>query len=182
MDQFIPEDIRALIERLEAAKGHEYRERKRVMEAAQERERKIEDLREKRRDELRDASARIGAWIENFNRTAGPALWQLLGMSSSLVLFSGKFFRGEPTPPGDVVCSAQLRLGGPKAAFGGSLVYEELHKGQVTSKKSLLGAHSLWHLVHPDFVAQCDAHLAGPDAWTHIRQRLMQEDRRLSVV
>jgi hypothetical protein len=73
-----------------------------------------------------------------------------------------------------VTCSARLRFGGPDTSFTEALVYEELHKGSVSHKQILLGVHLLWQRLHPDFVMQCDEHLAGPDAWKYIRQRLEQ--------
>jgi len=182
MDEFVPEDIRALIGRVEAKKGEAYLAQKRANEAERVRLGAIEALRQERKAELRSACDRIDAWIARFNETAGPAVWQLIGEKAGLVIFSGKFFLGEPTPPGDAACCAQLRIGGPEASVTDRLVYEELHKGQVTSKQPLLGAEMLWHRVHPDFVAQCDAHLSGPDAWKHVRQRLQLMDRQLTAV
>lgn len=182
MAEFMPEDIRVLIERLETKKGEAYRAQKRAKDAERERLAAIEALRQERADELRAACRRIGAWIERFNETAGPAIWQLLGERSALVIFSAKFFRGEPTPPGDVVGSAQLRIGGPEVGATDRLVYEESQKGQIVARHPLLGVTMLWMRAHPDFVAQCDAQLAGPDAWKHVRQRLQQMDGRLAAV
>lgn len=174
MNEFVPEDIWDLIKRIEAHKGEKFLAQKRARDAEAERLGAIEALRQERRTELREACDRIEAWIEAFNGTVGQSIWPLIGSGSSLVLFSGKFSRGEPTPPGDVVHGAQLRIGGPEASVTERMVYEELHKGQSTSRQPLLGASSLWKYVHPDFVAECDAHLAGPDAWKRIRHRLEQ--------
>jgi len=182
MEDFVPKDIVTLIERIEDKRGEEYQARKRAEEAEAERLRKIEALRQERKDELTVACLRIDLWIRRFNETIGPSIWRLRGAKSSVVLFIGKFWRGEPTPAGDVVCGAQLRLGGPGTGFRNGLVYEELHKGQVSFKQPLLGAIFIWEKTHPDFVMQCDAHLSGPDAWKYVRQDLEQMDRHLTLV
>ena len=171
MQEFVPEDIRALIVSIEASQAEEFQARKRAEEAEAARLRGIEELRKNRRQELYEACVRIKEWIRNFEETVGPSIWRL-GGGAGVVIFSAKFFRGEPTPPGDVTCSAQLRLGNPHKKSGERLVYEEMHKGHISSKQVLLWALSLEQRAHPDFVMQCDAHLSGPDAWKHVRQTL----------
>lgn len=175
MDKFVPPEIADLIASIEASQDEEFQKRKRAEEAEAARLRKIEELRQHRSRELYPACVRIKEWIHSFKEAVGPAIWRLNG-GAGIVVFTAKFFHGEPTPPGDATCSAQLRLHDPTTTKRlGTLVYEELLKGRVSSERPLLGTvDSLFHFLHPDFVAQCDAHLSGPDAWKYVRQTLQQ--------
>ncbi|MEK7546083.1 MAG: hypothetical protein AAB554_03325 [Patescibacteria group bacterium] len=169
MQDFVPEDIRGLIASIEAKQDADFQARKRAEEAEMARLRRIEDLRETRRDELVAACRTIHDWIESFEATAGPPLWRLEG--SGVVIFSAKFHRGEPAPD-DRRATAQLRVGPPGKPAMGRLVYEEIYAmvpaASVTKIPLLIATH-LWQKLHPDFVMQCAAQLSGPDAWKDVR-------------
>jgi hypothetical protein len=178
MDKFVPDEIRKLIENIEKKKVEKNLNRKNARLAEHARQRRIEILRYERKLELFDACERIDVWIEKFHESVGPGFWKLMGPHANLTLFIAKFWRGEPAPAGDVTCSARLRFGGPESHYTESLVYEEFHKGNSSSKQVLLGIHMFWQRLHPEFILQCDAHLSGPDPWKYIRQCLEQIEGR----
>jgi len=171
MKDFVPEEITQLIRKIEAKKDSAYHAAKRAEDAEAERLSRIEALRQARRPELVAACARIDAWVDRFSKTVGPDIWRLDG-GAGIAIFSAKFWRGEPVPPGDQVCSAQLRIGPPEGKPVKRFVYEELHKGAVSHELPILTLHDLWKKTHPDFVAQCDAHIASHNVWDFIRLRL----------
>ncbi len=168
MQDFVPEDVTALIAEIEAQKDADYQVRKLREETELARLRGIEDLRQERASDLIVACGHIGQWIATFETEVGPSIWRL-NNDAGIVIFSAKFWRGEPTPPNDVTCSAQLRLGPPEKTVTERLVYEELHKGHVSAKQPLLCADHLWVRTHPAFVTECAAHLASGRVWDTIR-------------
>jgi len=168
---FAPDEILELIAKIEAKQDGAFRAAKAAEDAEAERLGRIETLREERRADLVAACDRIASWVDAFSKSVGPSIWRLDG-GAGIVIFSAKFSQGEPTPPGDRVCSAQLRIGPPKSRPVKRYVYEELHKGMVHQEIPLLTLHDLWRKTHPDFVAQCDAHIASHNVWDGIRLRL----------
>lgn len=171
MDGFAPKEILQLIRKIEAKKDDAFRAAKAAEEAEAERLGRIEALRMERRADLIDACARIAAWVDRFGKTVGPDIWRLDG-GAGVVIFNAKFWRGEPAPPGDQACSAQLRIGPPEGKPVKRYVYEELHKGAVSREIPILTLHDLWKKTHPDFVALCDAHIASHNVWDSLRLRL----------
>ena len=172
MQDFVPEDVTALIAAIEAKQDAQFQARKRSEDAELERLKKIQALRDARAGELQAACVTIGGWIQQFTQTIGPAVWRL---ESGVVIFIAKFWRGEPAPPGDRRTWAQLRIGSPDTKLTDRLVYEEVHAGppgQSVHSTPLLFVPNIWQLTHPDFVVQCAAHLSGPDAWKYVRQTL----------
>lgn len=169
MQDFVPKEISDLIAAIEAKRDAAFQARVRAEEAERERLGKIEALRESRRTELTAACRAIDDWLERFEKTAGPSIWRLHG--AGIVIFNAKFWRGEPCPPDDRVCSAQLRFG-PPGNITKRLVYEELHKGRVSVNRPLLSAWTLQQSAHPDFVTQCAAHLQSGEVWKTIRVSL----------
>ena len=169
MQDFVPKDISDLIAAIEAKQSADFQERMRAEEAERARLAKIEELRERRADELKLACRAIHDWLGRFEKTVGPSVWRLHG--AGIVIFSAKFWRGEPCPPGDRVCSAQLRFG-PPGDVTKRLTYEELHKGHATVNQPLLSAWTLQQSAHPDFVTQCAAHLTSGKVWETIRASL----------
>lgn len=170
-DGFAPKEILQLIGKIEAKRGDAFRAAKAAEEAEAARLARIEDLRMSRRDELVAACGRIADWVERFGKTVGPDIWRL-DEGAGIAIFSAKFWRGEPAPPGDQVCSAQLRIGPPEGKPVKRYVYEELHKGSASLTVPILTLYDLWKKTHPDFVAQCDAHIASRNVWDFIRLRL----------
>jgi hypothetical protein len=169
MQDFVPKEISDLIAAIEAKQDADFQERKRAEEAERARLAGIEELRERRAGQLKQACRTINDWLERFEKTAGPSVWRLHG--HGIVIFSAKFWRGEPCPPNDRACSAQLRFG-PPGDVTKRLVYEELHKGHASVSQPLLSAWTLQQSAHPDFVTQCAAHLESGEVWKTIRASL----------
>lgn len=177
MKDFVPSDITEMIAELEARQDERFHEKKRAEDAEAERLLRMQDLRDARAVELQAACARIGAWIERFEKTAGPAIWRF---EHRLVIFTAKFWRGEPAPPDDRRTIAQLRIGPPAGKATERYAYEEVHSGvpaQSVHRTPLVTISQLWRKTHPDFVLQCDAQLSGPDAWKDIRATLERLNR-----
>lgn|GEM_PF-3495470 len=173
MDEFVPEDIAALIASIEAKQDSDFQARKRAEEAEVARLRKIDDLRQSRREELVAACLAIDAWVRRFEETAAPSIWRLNG-GAGIVIFSARFQRGEPMP-NDAHASAKLLLGPPGKKAAQRLVYDEQYatsNGTSVHPLPLLSVMYLWQKTHPDFVLRCAAHLSGPDAWKHVRAEL----------
>lgn len=172
MKDFVPPDIVEMIAAIEARQDERFQEKKRAEDAEAERRLRIQDLRDAQAGELQAACARIGDWIERFEKTAGPAIWRF---EHRIVIFAAKFWRGEPAPPDDRRTIAQLRIGPPAGTATERFAYEEIHSGvpaQSVHRTPLLTISQLWRKTHPDFVLQCDAHLSGLDAWKHVRETL----------
>ncbi len=171
MEDFVPKEISDLIRKIEARKDAAFHAAKSAEEAEAARLAGIEALRTERRAELIAACDRIAGWVERFGKSVGPDIWRLDG-GAGIVIFNAKFWRGEPAPPGDQACSAQLRIGPPEGKPVKRYVYEELHKGSVSHAIPVLTLHDLWRKTHPDFIAQCDAHISSHNVWDAIRLRL----------
>lgn len=169
MKDFVPDDVRELIDALEAKQNEEYRRRKQVEDAELARQAKMEVLRGEREADLREACRTINAWLERFETSVGPAIWRL--NHDSIVIFVAKFANDMPCAPEDAAHTAQLRFGAPGKKTS-RLWYTELNGDDVITNRPQLGALHLWYNLHPDFVLQCAAHLSGPDAWAHIRAKL----------
>jgi hypothetical protein len=173
MEEFVPEDIAALIASIEAKQDATFQARKRAEDAEHDRQKKIQALRDADHVVLQAACHRISDWVDRFKETAAPAIWRF---ESSIVIFSAKFWRGEPAPEGDRRTNAHLRIGGPGSKVSERCVYEEVHSsgatGQSVHPTPLALISQMWHRLHPEFVLQCDAHLAGPAAWKYVRQTL----------
>lgn len=173
MEEFVPDDIAAIIAIIEAKQDAAFQARKRAEEAEAARLCRIDDLRLSRRDELVAACLKIDDWIGRFEKTAAPAIWRL-NNGAGIVIFKARFMRGEPESV-DLHANAQLRLGPPGKKAAGRLVYEELYmtsNGTRVTKRPIITTRFLWRKTHPDFVARCAEHLSGPDAWKHVRREL----------
>lgn len=171
MEDFAPKEITDLIRKIEAKKGDAFRAAKAAEEAEAARLARIEALRMERRADLVAACTRIADWVERFGRTVGPDIWRLDG-GASVAIFIASFHDGEPSPPKAVASSAQLRIGPPEGKPLKRYVYEELIKGAVIRTIPILTLHDLWKKTHPDFVAQCDAHISSHNVWDQLRLRL----------
>jgi hypothetical protein len=146
------------------------KERARLKAAEAERRRlaDIEALRQERLAELQACARAVFAWRADF--LSLPESSEILAQaakSQRLPLYYGKFWRGEPAPSGDRSSSAVLCL-----SPHGEVWYEERYRGNVAIEMLFTTEDGLVAQVHPAFLIEVAAHLAGPDPWKHIENAL----------
>jgi hypothetical protein len=177
----VPEPVLSMLEKADGAESRKYRAQRAAQDAENARLRAIADLRIARRDELGQAAAAVFAWREAFVETEESGrIWRHVGDKARLTLYVDKFWRGEPTPPRDVTCSAVLAFEAWRpGAFGlPPFWYEERHKGRTSFEQRIISPQDLVDAVHPDFLARAAAHFAGPDAWKWILMDLERLAKR----
>jgi hypothetical protein len=93
-------------------------------------------------------------------------LFKNFGNKRQFVVHVGKFWLGEPIEPTIVVCCARLILNGnPLWGLSPIFLYQEMHKGQVSSVKEINTISDLISAVHPGFLLEISERLHGPRAW-----------------
>ena len=181
MKLHVPDEVRAILGKADAADSARYRAQQAARDAEHARLVEIEKLRLVRQKELSRAAADVFAWREAFVATEESGrIWRHIGSKARLPIFGAKFWRGEPAPSGDRTVWAVLAFEGWNAgAFGlPPFWYEERHKGRSSHEQRIISPQDLVDAVHPDFLAQCAAHLAGPDAWKWILQDIERLAKR----
>ncbi len=176
MGIIVPEEVLAEIAKIESSRKDQQRRARAANEAEKRRLAAIDRLRRERRDELYDCAKRIFKWRLAYLHLPVAKRIGKIGNDRELrlPLYIGKFWRGEPTGPDNVVCWACLCFDGcspPKSGTPG-LWYEEWHKGHCAFEDKICTASELIQAVHPDFLKQAADHLAGPDSWKFILQEL----------
>lgn len=164
----VPDAVRAALEKADQADGRRRRAERTAQERENDRLRAIAELRLARRDELYPAAESVFAWREGF--VAAPEssrIWERIGDKARLSLYVAKFWRGEPATPGDRTSWAVLAFEAWRpGAFGlPPFWYMERFKGHTSFEQRIISPQDLMDATHPDFLAGCAAHLAGPDAW-----------------
>ncbi len=164
----VPDRVRQVLDAADEAERRIYRAERAAQDRENARLRAIAELRLARRDELWQAARSVFAWREAFVATEESGrIWRHVGDKARLMLYVGKFWRGEPASPDDRTCSAILAFEARLPGVLGPLPfwYEERHKGYTSFEQRVISPQDLVDAVHPDFLAGAAAHLAGPDAW-----------------
>lgn len=174
MEPFVPTEITELLAALEAKQDAAFGKKKLAEDAERARQARIMKLRVAREPQLMAANKAIADWLDRFRETIAPALFRF---EPRIVVFSAKFWNGEPAPPDDRTTSAQLVVKDTAKRDGNRtsiapLAYEEVHKGQVSVSIPIILPMYLWSSVHPDFTMQCAAQLSGSEAWKPVRALL----------
>lgn len=164
----VPEAVRAALDQAERADLKQRRAERTAREKENERLREIAEYRLSRGAELQKAAQAVFAWRESFVATPESSrIWDRIGDKQRLTLYIAKFWRGEPATPGDRTSWAVLAFEGWRAgAFGlPPFWYMERFKGHTSFEQRIISPQDLVDATHPDFLAGCAAHLAGPEAW-----------------
>jgi len=170
----IPEEVENLVSSLETEKRQAEERKRRREEETREKYRRIDQLRDEREDELKEAAAFVFEWARAFAMSdTGLRIARLDGPRTRIPIFHAKFWLGEPQPETTVTVWASLQLcKGTSTHKDIALRYSEHHKGHEISHVDIPLAPKLWRVVHPDFLAQCAEHLKSDDAFKYILQEL----------
>ena len=156
------------------AKTAELKRRRRERREAEHRAARDEANRLRRLAEIREAHAVpsqtcvtfLIAWrLGLLSDPGSKRLFEAVGPKGGLTVFIGKFWRGEPCPPGDRTTWAKLELLADNRHYS----YSEWHKGHESYRsRPLVTRDDLFNELHPDFLQQMVSHLNGPDAWKYV--------------
>lgn len=148
--------------------AHENNIRK-AEEAHRARLKKIDDLREARLGLLTDTAEFVGNWVCELEQN--EELKKVGKLRSKITLFVAHFWLGEPASTTQITTCAKLSLNMKESV----LVYDELHKGRVSSQIVLpyhSGFSCLVQLLHPEFLLQFAESIRNGKVWDYIEQSL----------
>lgn len=167
----VPEEVRRAIANADSVIATERTAKQRAKENERLRLEAVEKLRQVRAGELAGYADDVFVWLAAFLQSdEGERIRQLVGARVCLSLFTARFWKGEPSPPGDVTTSATLTLEMTRLPRSEWIVlrYFERYKGNIASKITIASQSGLVAELHPEFLKQLHDHLRGPDAWKFI--------------
>lgn len=174
MSEFkVPQELKQYIAKAKDEKAKKVARVEKYEKLEKERLARIEELRQKNRDDLIVFAEEIVSWTKAFLDTPeARELAQILGRGKRLPLFFGRFWRGEPIPETVITEKARLsfELWTEKNLF--ILRYEELHKGQVSEEIAIYSATELVNKAHPEFLRQACLDLRKGLVWDHLLMEL----------
>jgi hypothetical protein len=162
-----PEELVELIEKRREKLQNKARQEIVFRQAQLIKEAEIDKLRLDSFEQLWLAAEYVFSWRDELAKNeVCQHLFRNFGDKRRLVVHVGKFWLGEPIEPTDIVCRARLVLNGnPLCDLSPIFLYQEVHKGQVSSVKEINTIPDLISAVHPDFLLEISERLHGSRAW-----------------